>query len=640
MAVRELITKLGFDVDETKLKKLDTSLDKTKEKVQDVSKSIDTMKKSIKSNLDIAGLSGQGTGKLFIDDKLFLPENSHLLLNAKDTKKYEAKKQDEELKKNAKDVATRIKEANQKIKESYKETAAKVKESNQKIREAAKATGEALAKFSGIVNKTKYAVIGLVGTFTGLSALSLSVAKDTTALDVMAKQLGVTTNDLQELELVAQQSGAEVGLLTKSFTKFNKDINAVNFSSTLTAKEISKLGISVYNVNGKLRDSKDVYSDVAKKINNIQDSSKQAAISQKLFGTSNLALVQTLSLNSEEFAKQRAEVLKLSYVVDSKGIKSSQNFIKSWSQFKMIVNSLKQELAIKFMPVFTDVVNKFKEWYGENRKLISSGIDSSISVISKSFNLLLKTIDLLLIPVKGIINLFGGFENTVQILGITIGIALIPKLLTLITTFRALTLAMLANPIGLATAAFAALGAAVALVYNDINAWMKGNKSLIGYLIDEWDLFGKTVQAVSDIIDGAANRWKDFLDPTGLIRKAYNKKDNKVSKSKENDPIANLETIGKKDYTRDPLVFAQKAEILRKKSFSNSSYMNPATNPTLNDSKTVKNNVTQTIGEVNITVPAGTTQEQAASINQQVVDLMQEQLSQFTLRGLDSLSNR
>ncbi len=268
MIVRELVTKLGFDVDTSKLKKLDSTLDKTKGSIKSVSDSIDTLKKSVKDQFNpkingslASGKGFSGSGKMFIDPKFFLPENNSLLLNDDDRKKLESKEQTKTLK------------------QSIKDTAIKIKEANKEVRASAKEFGETLSKFTSIINKTKYAVIGLIGTFTGLSALSLSVAKDTTALDVMAKQLGVTTNDLQELELVAQQSGAEVGLLTKSFTKFNKDLNAVNFSSTLTAKEISKLGVSVYNANGKLRDSKDVYSDAAKKINNIQDSSKQAAVS-------------------------------------------------------------------------------------------------------------------------------------------------------------------------------------------------------------------------------------------------------------------------------------------------------------------------------------------------------------------------
>lgn len=610
--VRELVTKLGFDVDTSKLKKLDSTLDKTKTNIKKVSTSIDTMKKSLET-------STSSPKKFFVDERYveFFKEQKAA----------------------AKDAANKLKEYNKEVKASAKEV------------------GDALAQFSSLANKARYAVIGLIGTFTGLSALSLSVAKDTTALDGMAKQLGVTTKDLQELELVAQQSGAEVGSLTKSFTKFNKDLNAVNFSSTLTAKEISKLGVSVYKANGKLRDSKDVYSDVAKKINNIQDNSKQAAVSQKLFGTSNLALVKTLSLTSEEYVKQRAEVLKLSYVVDSKGIKSSQNFIKSWSQFKMIINGIRQELAIKFMPVFTDVVNRFKEWYGENRKLISSGIETFVNIVSKSFNLLMNTIDLLLVPVKAIIDLFGGFENTVQILGIAIGITLIPKLLTLITTFRALTVAMLANPIGLATAAFAALGAAIALVYNDIDAWMKGNKSLIGFLVDEWKIFDKVLNGVSntlksiakifDKIQSAVSLPKMFdlgglVDPTGILRnKGKSTGADQGNSFFDNPPPittkVNLPERGDYKPKETNLLGSLGKDI---SNIFSGNYMNPTTSPSLNENRIVRNNITQTISEVNITVPAGTTQEQASIINQQVVDSIQEQLSQFTLRGMDALSNR
>lgn len=610
MIVRELVTKLGFNVDTSKLKKLDSTLDKTKTNIKKVSTSIDTMKKSLET-------STSSPKNFFVDERYveFYKEQKAA----------------------AKDAANKLKEYNKQVKASAKEV------------------GDALAQFSNLANKAKYAVIGLIGTFTGLSALSLSVAKDTTALDVMAKQLDVTTKDLQELELVAQQSGVEIGLLTKSFTKFNKDLNAVNFSTTLTAKEISKLGVSVYKTNGKLRDSKDIYSDVAKKINNIQDNSKQAAVSQKLFGTSNLALVKTLSLTSEEYAKQRAEVLKLGYVVDSKGIKSSQNFIKSWSQFKIIINGIRQELAIKFMPVFTNVINRFKEWYGENRKLISSGIETFVNMVSKSFNLLMNTIDLLLVPVKAIIDLFGGFENTVQILGIAIGVTLIPKLLTLITTFKALTVAMLANPIGLVTAAFAALGAAIALVYNDIDAWMKGNKSLIGYLVDEWKIFEKVLNSVSntlksiakifDKIQSAVSLPKMFdlggiVDPTGILRnKSIPEESNSLSPDSPSVTWTKVDLPNKGTYKpKETNILGALGKDV--KNIFSVPYMNPTTSPTLNESRVVRNNITQTISEVNITVPAGTTQEQASVINQQVVDSIQEQLSQFTLRGMDALSNR
>lgn len=615
MIVRELVTKLGFDVDESKLKKLDSVLDKTKQNINKVSSSIDTMKKSL-----VTKTSDDISKRYFIDER-------------------------------------------------YVEAA---KESAKKIKEAAKDTKDALNQFSNVLKKTKYAVLGLVGTFSGISALSLSVAKDNVALEEMSKQLNITTKDLQTLELVAQQSGVEVGLLTKTFSKLNKDINSVSFSKSKTAKELASIGISAYTTAGKLRDSKDVFLDVAKKINNIKDTSKQAALSQKLLGTSNLDLVKSLSLNSEEFAKQSAEVLKLSYIVDSKGIKSSEEFIKSWSQFKIMINSIRQELSIKFMPTFINVINKFKDWYTDNRKLISSGIDTFVNLLSKSFDLLLKTIDLLIKPIKAIIDLFGGFENTIQILGITLGVSLIPKLLTLITTFRALGVAMFANPIGMVTLAFTALGAAIAVVYNDIDGYIKGHTSLIGFLIDEWDIFGKTLKTISSILTTMANLFDkitpkmfslgNIFDPTGLLRKMA--KENIAPEGFVNDNLNDDVAIPEKitSKTAKERILAEdlkdgnlneeyvvnlddykKSENRNKVNdnlFDTNPYMNPTTGSSITDNRTIRNNITQNVGDINITVPEGTTEQQAVSINNQVVDIIQEQLSQFTLRGLDSLSNK
>lgn len=556
-----------------------------------------------------------------------------------------------------------------------------------------------LAGFGKAINVAKFAITGMVAAATGLTVLSISVAKAAKETDDLANKLGITTDDLQSLELVAQGTGLEVNELSKSFASFNKQLGTIDTTSKIVTNELNRLNISTKDNNGNLKSSFVLYEEAAKKIAAIKDPIKQAAVSQRLLGTSNKEVAKLFDTTNEAFQKQREEITQLGYIIDSKGIQSSKDFIKSWNNLKIIIDGVKKELAVKFMPVFSRTIDMFKTWYVANRKIISQSITSFINILSAAFSFLFKAINLILTPVKYLTNLLGGLENTINVLAITLGILAIPRILAAASAVRVLTVALLANPVTWVTAAIIALSVAIALIIDDLMAWATGNTSLISTLLKEWFGFEKTFDEIIDgvvdyfktsfeslakwftsLFDGILDTIKTVTDFIGsgidkvrektIFRKVVSEEERQVKVIRADDKLNTIkdesvkadlerkETVLRKielvneDNLDEPRVRRQ-IQLIDESNLTDEiirpNNLQPLINPSssingvspVNNNSTANNKVNQYITEnIVVNVPVGTTAEQSRIIADQVTNAFQEQFNYNILRGLDSLSSR
>ena len=555
-----------------------------------------------------------------------------------------------------------------------------------------------LADFGKALSVIKIGVTAVVGAATGLTILALSTAKAASETDKLAEKLNITTDDLQSLELIAQSSGLSVNELSKSFSSFNDNLGKLDTTNKGVVNDLALLSVSTKDQNGNLKSSFSLYQEAARKISTLKDPIKQAALSQRLLGTSNKDVLKIFDMTNESFEKQREEIARLGYVIDSKGIQSSKDFIKSWSNLKIIIDGVKKELSVKFMPVFSDAISMFKDWYVANRKIISQGISTFIKGVSVAFNLLVTVMGYILAPIKSIINVLGGLETTISVLAYTLGLLMIPRVLAAAAAVRVLTIALLANPVTWVTAAIIALSVAIALIIDDLVNWATGNKSLIADLLKDWFGFEMTFEEVIDnvvdyfktsfeslakwfssLFDGILGTIKSVSDFVGsgvdavrektIFRKIIDQdKKIKPTINEEEKILRKIELVDENNLNDEPRILRKielvdesnlndEPRILRKIELVDESNLNdndaqnrlqPLINPnsSLNgispvSGNSTSNKVNQYITEnVTVNVPVGTTAEQSSVIAAQVTDIFQEQFNYNILKGLDSLSSR
>lgn len=496
-----------------------------------------------------------------------------------------------------------------------------------------------LASLAPAAQLAKNAIYGIVAATTALSLLALHTAKSVRATDQLAEKLDVTAEELQSVELAAQSTGLGVNELSDSMATFHSKLGDLSTGNTEASREIKKLGITFSGSNGQIKSSFQLFEELAQKIDAIKNPISKANALQKIFGTENIEVARLFKNGGEAIKKQREEIEKIGYIISTDGIKSSKEYLKSWAEFQIILSSVKKELSIKFMPVFKEMMEAFKGWFIDNKKLISQNISSFINILSKVLGVLFRAINMILTPISKLIDIMGGLENTVSVLGIAFAVVLTPKIYAAVAAIRTLTVTMLANPITWITVAIGLLAVAIGLLVNDLWHWVKGNDSVIGRVLADWKGFKIEFFNIIDSINeyfvakfkAMAEWFSDFWNNTLNLDDILNKisKATGITKTQDNT-TGNTTTLdhitkgGLKVYTSQPLLNPNSASssIVPSNTFS---------------TKDVKQYITENI---TITVPTGTSSEQARAIATQVTQEMQLQFDVNMQRGLDSLGSR
>lgn len=608
MAIRELVTSLKFNVDNKGFGQFDNLINSSKAKINALSSSLNNLKSKISSNYRQMGsvLSG-GSFKT----QGFPNQVSAAQYKAINTSNENIVK----LNKSLETLKNRFHNLNQTITPIF-------------------------SKF----------VKGTTAAITGMTALSVSTSNNIRQTKILAEQLGITTQQLQVFELTGQAAGLRTDELSKSFQRFNANLGSVGSPYTTIKTELDSLNIATTN-NGKEKAVLDLYIEVIEKLNNLKDSSRQSFLLHKLFGSNNRQLLTLFDKTKGAFSDQAAEILKLSYIIDNKAVKTSEEFITSWKRFGIILGGIKTELSLKFMPVFSDNIKLFEKFYVNNRELISQNLQGFINILSASFNLLVKVVGLVLKPIMAFIDLMGGIENAVSIVAGTLGILFIPKLLSAVSALRAFVTLLMTIGTGFLSISGLIVLAAAALAgfANDIYHWVMGNDSALGRALGSWeDFYKKTVDIFGNMTsyiknqftalgDWISNFWNNTIDTISSKFNSFSMGKTRLEKLKDRvdqaaknaiTPVPNQQGKSKLDLFRDRVnkeAIINPTNLLSSKT-ANKQYIEPKINQSFNQ-------------KITVNVPEGTSVIQSQAISDQVSLEVQRQFNYNMLRGIDAVGN-
>ncbi len=111
----------------------------------------------------------------------------------------------------------------------------------------------------------------------------------------MSEALGVTTGDLQRFYNSVSFSGISVETANKSLTKFIQHINSAAGGSIESGDAFAKIGVSLKDSNGEMRNTMDILMDVADAFQRTENKANNGRLAVELFGKQGLKLVGFLN---------------------------------------------------------------------------------------------------------------------------------------------------------------------------------------------------------------------------------------------------------------------------------------------------------------------------------------------------------
>ena len=279
-----------------------TSLDKALRKVKNDTKGVDkelkAVNKSLKFNPNNTTLLGQKM--TLLKQKITQTEGS-----LKELKAMQAQMDAKGVDKNS--------EQYRKLEREIVETESKLKHFKgelQKTAAQASRIGQLGQKFQDVGNKMTAAgnamrgfSMAAAGVVAGIGAITYKAAANADEIVTMSKQYSVGTKELQTYSAAAELVDVDVNALTKAQVRMKRNMLSASKGTGNAASAFQRLGVSVTDSNGHLRNNEDVFNDTIKALGRMKNETERDALALQLFGRSAAELNPLIEDGGETYAK-------------------------------------------------------------------------------------------------------------------------------------------------------------------------------------------------------------------------------------------------------------------------------------------------------------------------------------------------
>lgn len=347
------------------------------------------------------------------------------------------------------------------------------------------------------------------------------------AVDDASRNLTIASDALQAFRYAADQSGSSASQMDSAIAMLNKNMaNAANGSNKNLVGLMNRLGISMRDSNGKLKDAAQLMPEVADAIKSQTTATQKAYIATQFFGKSGQGLIKTLNDGSAGLAAQRKEAEKFGVIMGEEDVAAATLFGDSLTRTRYATQGLQNAIGGKLLPILQPLLDDFNDWIAKNREWIATTIVDAIKDFADS----LKDIDLKSV-VAGFVkfvqtsakvfNALGGLKTVgvavaslygVKVIASIIGVG--KAILSLIPTIVSLSAALWANPIVLIVGAIvAAIGGLIYGGYQLYKHW----DEVVTWFTGVWQ---NVKQAVGPFFDWYLGLWGILADGVMAVVKS------------------------------------------------------------------------------------------------------------------------
>lgn len=220
-------------------------------------------------------------------------------------------------------------------------------EKTNKFGDTVKSIGSVAAASLKVVSAAVTAAAG------ALAAASVNAAAYADNILTASTVTGISTEKLQEYTYAAELVDVSVDTLTKSHAKNIKSMKAVQDGTALMVDAYDKLGVSVMNADGSLRDGETVYWEVIDALGKMENETERDALAMQILGKSAQELNPLIEAGSEKMAELAQEAHEVGAVMSEEALNSFGAFDDAIQRLKGSAEASKNAMGTVLLPELT-----------------------------------------------------------------------------------------------------------------------------------------------------------------------------------------------------------------------------------------------------------------------------------------------
>ena len=281
-----------------------------------------------------------------------------------------------------------------------------IDETTQKGEKASTKLGTAFKAIGNAAVKMGKATVGAASAVSvGVYKLASSTSEHADEVDKVSQKLGMSRTAYQEWDYVLSQAGVDItSMQTGLKTLTNKLDDAKNGSSKATAM-FDKLGLSMEDLQGMSRE--DVFAEIIKSMQSMEDSTERAALANDLFGKSGQELTALFNTTAEATENLKNKAHELGMVMSDDAVQAGVDLHDTLDTAKRSIGSLKNIIGSAAIPVIQKVTDllikgmpKIQSLFAKATPIINKLFDGIVSslftLIGKIAPVILKILETLL----------------------------------------------------------------------------------------------------------------------------------------------------------------------------------------------------------------------------------------------------
>lgn len=260
---------------------------------------------------------------------------------------------------------------------------------------------DGISKFTGGLGKipasTAAAAAGIaavVAVVIKLEKKLMDVTKETAAaakeLEALSLQTGVSTTDLQAFQYAEDFIGVSSDQLADSLKDLTTKMSDAANGNEETAAKFDQLGASIYDAQGNLRSSYDVFLDVIDGLGEMSNQAERDALAMSLINESAQQLNPLIEQGSASLKKYAAEAENVGYILSNDQLKALTAVDDAQNRLLKSQEAVSKQISAEYAPYMSDALNETRELIEKvGTALIDSGaVDAFGSILDSAVSLL------------------------------------------------------------------------------------------------------------------------------------------------------------------------------------------------------------------------------------------------------------
>lgn len=332
-------------------------------------------------------------------------------------------------------------------------------------------------KANSVATATKGLSTAAGGLLVALGGAAVNSAKYADDLNTLSAQTGISAEDLQKMQYAADRVDVDVDTIAGAMSKMRRSMTS---DSAASAEAFARIGVSVRDSSGQLRDSSTVFYEVLAGLSRVGNETERDALAMDIFGRSADQLAGIVDDGGAALKALGQEAEDMGLILDEQTLGSLNAFNDQLDQLKAQATAEIVSAGASALEALSPVLNIIIEAVGKILSFIGDLDPKLITAIA--------TIAAIVAAISPVASIIGTISGAIA------------KFLTYLpaikAAFAAVSAFVAANPLVLIGVAVGALVAAIVTHWDKIKP----------ILAEVWEKVKDVATKVADVIKGAIEK--------------------------------------------------------------------------------------------------------------------------------------